>query len=305
MAKHKIFTTSILLIIVSASNVFANQAAVDVSSGYRLDSLNWSIAGNTQGRNPNILSELSWQDLQMATLGAGGRYQYQRWLLEAEVQYGYIYSGKNQDSDYYFNNRRGEFSRSNNGSDGDTIDFSIAVGLPIDLGIKQGWQQTLIPRAGYSFHQQRLTIINGYQTIPANGPFNGLNTSYDSQWNGGWVGASLISEQQQRLRIDISYHLPNYYAEANWNLRQDLAHPKSFEQWANGHGISIGMQVRIPYKKLELIAAYKLRRWSSEPGHHRVYLASGQGISTQLNDVNWSSQQLSIGLEYLFAGKAP
>ena len=33
------------------------------SAGYRKDELDWNIAGNINGNNPNILSELTWEDL--------------------------------------------------------------------------------------------------------------------------------------------------------------------------------------------------------------------------------------------------
>ena len=35
-----------------------------LSAGYRQDDLDWSIAGNDNGENPNILSELTWEDVE-------------------------------------------------------------------------------------------------------------------------------------------------------------------------------------------------------------------------------------------------
>ncbi len=277
---------------------------IDVSVSARTDEVNWSIAGNTRGRNPNILSELTWDGLRTMTVGVRSQYQYQWWLGEVELHYGHIYRGRNQDSDYLFDNRRGEFSRSNNGAGGDMFDISASLGVPLALPAVDGWRQVLIPRVGYSLHQQNLSLIDGYQTIPATGAFAGLDSRYATEWNGGWFGVSLISERQHQFRFDLSYHLPDFHAEANWNLRDDLAHPKSFEQWSNGSGVSLGLQLRVPYKQVALIGGYQLRSWQAEAGYHRVYLATGQTGGTRLNEVEWRSQQLSLAVEYLF-GESP
>ena len=34
------------------------------TGGYRRDDLDWNIAGDSNGNNPNILSELTWDDIE-------------------------------------------------------------------------------------------------------------------------------------------------------------------------------------------------------------------------------------------------
>jgi hypothetical protein len=38
---------------------------VTLTGGWRQDDLRWNIAGNLQGTNPNILSELTWDNVDM------------------------------------------------------------------------------------------------------------------------------------------------------------------------------------------------------------------------------------------------
>ena len=46
---------------------------ISLSTGYRVDDLSWNIAGNIYGSNPNVLSELTWSDLETLQATVGGR----------------------------------------------------------------------------------------------------------------------------------------------------------------------------------------------------------------------------------------
>jgi len=69
-------------------------------------------------------------------------------------------------------------------------------------------------------------MTDGVQIIPASGPFPGLASSYDAQWIGPWLGAEALIEAERGWSImaNFEYHLADYSASANWNLRTDLAH---------------------------------------------------------------------------------
>jgi hypothetical protein len=111
-----------------------DRAEMYVQTGYREDKLRWNT-GFPNGSDPNILSELTWTDLKIATLGIGVKlYTRSNWEFELDLNYGKIFSGDNQDSDYLGNNRTLEFSRSNNNADkGVVIDASVNAGYPLVL----------------------------------------------------------------------------------------------------------------------------------------------------------------------------
>ena len=53
-----------LLLVCFSMPVVASEYFLGFSSGYRADSLDWNIAADFSGSTPNILSELTWDDLQ-------------------------------------------------------------------------------------------------------------------------------------------------------------------------------------------------------------------------------------------------
>lgn len=228
-----------LLAFLPLAQTIAAERNLDLTFGLRKDTLRWNIA-DTDG-TPNILSELAWTNIEIAELKLRGDHTANSgWHVRATTAYGWIYDGKNQDSDYNGNGRTLEFSRSNNDAkNGNTLDVSLALGHR--FRINQDAAQPpiyLIPLLGYSQHEQQLRITNGHQTIPATGAFAGLNSTYRTKWKGPWLGLELLGEGANNLSsfLLVEYHIADYYAEANWNLRTDFQHPKSFEHWANGKG---------------------------------------------------------------------
>ena len=132
-------------------------------NGYRIDYLRWSIAEDFYGIGPNILSELTWKDLQIYQIKAAGTVIINNLTLKASLDFGFILKGENQDSDYDLDNRTDEWSRSNNSSDDDfVLDASLGVGYRFLLA---AGSVSITPLLGISFHKQNLRITNGYQTL--------------------------------------------------------------------------------------------------------------------------------------------
>ena len=279
------------------------------TGGYRRDDLDWNIAGNINGNNPNILSELAWEDIESYQVKFQGSLVWPRIIaLRGSVNYGWIFNGDNQDSDYLGDNRTFEFSRSNNSTDdGDVWDASIAVGYPFRFD--QTVIGTVIPLVGYSHHEQKLKITDGYQTIPPQGPFPGLDSSYDAQWEGPWIGIDLRFKAREiktfahrfETYLTYEYHWADYDAEADWNLRDDLAHPKSFKHDTDGNGYVIGAGFNfVLHQHWALNFNFDYQDWSTDDGTIKFFLADGTTHKQQLNEVNWTSYALSLGLSLRF-----
>ena len=63
--------------------------AVEVGYGYRRDSFDWNIAGDLQGDNPNVLSELKWKDLLIHEVHLGLRTNLKKsFVLKGSISYG-------------------------------------------------------------------------------------------------------------------------------------------------------------------------------------------------------------------------
>lgn len=282
---------------------------VELSAGYRTDEFDWSIASDFSGTaTPNILSELVWEDLEIFQLGLAGdlrlandRIPFQG-LITGYANYGWIFSGDNRDSDYAGDNRTDEFSRSiNDAGDGEVWDLSIAAGPEfLFLGGRFG----LSPLLGYSYHEQNLILQEGVQAIPPHGPFTGLDSSYDTVWRGGWLGINLRLAPTGSLAMygRFEWHRAEYLAEANWNLREDLRQPVSFEHTADeadGLVARVGAELAVTdWLRLAVNASYQ--KWQAEDGVDNVYFADGSLSRVRLNEVNWESLGLGIGLKMLY-----
>ena len=195
MTTTRTFPLRILLCIVLSITVFPTAPTIaatefEIYPTYRQDNFVWNKAGLNDF--PNIISELKWEYLRIQ--GVKGVLKHdmgKRHFLEASGSWGWIYSGANQDSDYDGDNRTEETSRSNNTSDhGNVFDLSLALGWKLQDKLTR--RTNLL--AGYAINSQNMTMTNGVQTIPPDGPFAGLNAAYKGLWRGPWIG--LAHEQQ-------------------------------------------------------------------------------------------------------------
>lgn len=307
-------------LLVMAGPVLADSLRTDTrfSLGYRQDSLDWSIA-DSDG-SPNVLSELEWVDVDILQFrGELSGSNTERLYFRGSAAFGVAVDGENRDTDYAGDNRSLAFSRSVNGVDGSsTLDLSAAIGHTFAFG--ETGRHQFIPLLGYSWHRQQMQIVDGNQvlsnlanakiydpsttTVPALGPFAGLDSSYDAQWFGLWLGGDVLWDLQKRgaAYARLEAHWVDYSAEADWNLRSDFAHPLSFEHQADGFGWVMELGWRQPLAAQAWVwgVSLSLQDWTTDAGIDRTYFASGSIADTRLNEVNWSSRTLNLSLGKTF-----
>jgi len=294
---------AVFFFLVHSHCAHAWDSVLDLDVGYRTDKLDWNIASNASGTStPNILSELSWDDLRIRQLGASWRLTRADGVqLHAHIDYGWIVDGRNRDSDYLGNNRTQEFSRSDNDTNGDYVwDLALAGGMRVPITDVFAF----IPSVGVSHHAQLLRITDGNQTIPPSGPFPGLDSTYRTQWTGPFIGAEINAAIGARVQafVRMEHHWANYYAKANWNLRSDFQHPRSFEHEADGTGrlLAVGLSSGPLWSGWRARLTYQYQKWRTDPGIDRVFFDDGSVAITRLNEVNWTSRALLLGLERPF-----
>jgi len=270
--------------------------------------LQWNIAGGSDG--PNILSELTYKDVNFRQFNMSSLLRFHRgWLANHELlvdfSTGTANEGTVQDSDYDGDNREDEYSRSYS-SAVDSSMTDISVGLARRYPISDF--QVLKPMMGFTSKKQNMLMTEGVQTIntdnpTAVGPFrNTLKSSYDTQWNVYWVGMGWgLETRDHRLNLIAKYQWLDYSAEADWNLRSDFAHPKSFEQNATGAGYNLGINYAYQFSNLvSLWIDWHMTDWSTDPGQDTVFFADGSRGRTQLNEVSWEETGISTGLVLRF-----
>ncbi len=290
------------------------ETAFALTSGIRRDNFRWSIAGDSSGSNPNILSELTWTDVDSYQLTLTNRSFYKRNVyFRGEINYAFIQSGDIRDSDYNENDRQDEYSRSKSESSGDQLwDLSLAGGYPFFF-----LQDRLMvaPLYGLSYHKQNFRITNGRQVItsgslPPIGPLAGLNSTYRSAWYGPWLGVDMRYQIKgdktkgilpMELGLSFELHYADYEAEANWNLRQDLKHPTSFEHEDTGFGIVLSGEWIIDLtSRWGVVLRSTYQSWKTSDGVDRVHNSDGTVEKTRLNEVEWSNVSLMLGANFQF-----
>jgi len=291
----------------------------DLTGGYRVDQFDWNIAGNSEGRDPNVLSEVAWKNLKSYQVSSRAKVIMTNdsapfgGTVRIGASYGDIHTGYNRDSDFSGDNRTQEYSRSTNHADsGKVWDGSLGGGL---VFFNHSRTFALSPLVGYSLHQQALTIQEGYQAysnpaitpsnteLPAVGAIAGLNSTFEAKWQSGWLGldADYIPCQYFDLHGGVEAHYGKYESEADWNLRGDLGHPRSFSQnsdRAMGVVSTIGMRAGI--RNVLLNVDFNYQKWRVKDGEDQTYFSEGTTGVTRLNQVNWEAFSINGGVTLRF-----
>ncbi len=305
----RLYTTFLSITLLLA---FCRTSAVEIEGGidlgYRNDTNQWTISGGEEG--PNIISDLEWTDLEIVELQIEGELQYPNWAIRSALSFGTMIDGANRDSDYIYDDRQGEFSRSTADTEGSTFDFNIEAAYIIPLS-DQG--ATLLPLIGFQYAAQYHEDSNGVQEIDRPdleaildgestglgpndgdlGAFDGLNSTYDATWYGPHIGVELRLPfgKQSEFRTAARLHYFEYYAELYWNLR-DL----DFENEADGMGWSFDLQYLYNFSD----------QWRLLLEFNQTSFESNSGTQTDpegdidLNEAIWESYSLQAGIRYLF-----
>jgi hypothetical protein len=300
-----IATFGVLSTLFCGATVQAAETIFDLSVGPRLDEFRWSVAGNSVGQNPNVLSELTWSDIESVQLNASADTTFGAdFRLQGMLSYGSIHNGQVQDSDYFGNNRTNEVSRAVADSDGDDLmDINLSFGKR--FVVTDAESTTITPLVGISYHTQDFVITNGKQQIDTLGgtagqPLSGLNSTYETEWWSTYLGFQ-IDHQGKAWDVygRVEYHSIDFKGEADWNLRADYAHPRSFKQEADGSGPTYLIGARYQFNpNWSFSANVKWWNWDSDNGDSTTYLANGQTIGTHLNTAQWEGRSVLLGVTF-------
>lgn len=284
------------------------ESYLKLSTGYRHDHLRFTIASDLDGLStPNILSELTW-DVPSAEIRLDGGWTHASGVtVQAHLAYAQaFFDGTVQDSDYRFNDRQGEFSRSySEAKDSRMLDVSLGAGWRLPLGRSN----TLTPMLGIARYDSLYRARNGRQVVSDYGgstplgAFAGLNSHYNAVWSSIWQGleADFRPTEQLALHVGIKHHWFDYRAEADWNLRSQFAHPVSFRHQGHGRGweAAIGADWRIlpgHHVTLDLSG----RSLTLQNGSDTTYFSNGASGDIRLNEVIADSRAIRIGYRYTY-----
>lgn len=262
---------------------------LSVAGGYRQDNLRWSIAGNADGQNPNILSELRWERVGGSVTTVHMRSGlFDHWQLEGEYERMFYSSGKVYDTDYGGNDRTNvvyaaQFHAGKGGAD--YWQAGLANQIPVTSKF------SITPSAGYGIFHQSL-YISGYTSA-----FSDLNSTYKTKWAGpyGQVLCSIGLTKKFCMNTSLRYSQVRYRASANWNLIREFNHPESFRHTANGYGVNAQASLLYGFSGVHSIGITgSYSRWQTGRGIDELYLSAGGSEQTQLNGVRSAGWQVGV-----------
>ncbi|NIG56713.1 hypothetical protein [Chitinophaga sp. Cy-1792] len=269
----------------------------EVTGTATLGSNSWSVAGNSEGANPNVLSELKWK--QQAGIGAGMNvmaYPLRHWLLYVSYLRTGTVSGTATDNDYAGDNRTritysGHFAANHGYMD------EVYTGIGYTFLLKK---LVLTATGGYTATAQLNYLLPADAATPAD-----LSSTYKNTWKGVAVGvfANISLEKKLQLIPGIAYYQQRYYAAGNWNLISAFSHPLSFAHNANGYGIRFQLQGRYACNHMfGVLAGATWHYAATGHGAETLYLKEGGTAGTRMNAAYTEALNLRAGI-YVSCGK--
>ncbi|KIO77730.1 hypothetical protein TH53_07260 [Pedobacter lusitanus] len=267
----------------------------EVYGDYSTDDFRWSIAGNSMGQNPNILSEVKWKNIKGPGMGLDIRWNiWSPIFLKGSYHRTFIKSGLVSDTDYAADNRQEPgYQASLNSNEGFIYTYVLATGYEFTINpiLK------ISPYAGYLKNSAQLHLkdFEG-ETDPA---IKTLNSVYQARWTGLTIGAeaNILLSRQFSVKGIIDYRQMKYRAIADWNLIDAFAHPVSFKHTANGYGAAAQLQVNFRFSPL--ISTFIRGNYSyanTGKGTDDLFLADGRQLQSQFNEAVSHTGGIGIGV---------
>lgn len=264
---------------------------------YRQENLDWSIAGDENGQNPNVFSELIWKKVRGPQLGLLAEWKILKKLsIGLDLSYLNIVTGRVTDADYADDHRQQRFSYEELNADRGHV---ILLKARLQYHLYSGSFFAISPYLAYINKHQRLYMSDNEIALVES---KHLNSTYQPSWQGASLGTEfLFYIRKAILSIGLSGSLLDYYAKADWNLIEEYAHPISFEHRAKGQGFDAQFQFEYPvFGNLFIMANADISFLETNIGTDKLFYLSGSSASTQLNGVSNKSFGMGGGLKLLF-----
>ncbi|MNG66549.1 hypothetical protein D3C87_823670 [compost metagenome] len=266
--------------------------------GWNQEKLDWNIAGDENGQNPNILSELKWRKLRGPEIGISSTIALSS-VLQTEVAFRHFWisQGTVNDADYASDNRTVKTS---------DYDFKADRGHSSNLRaeifytIRATEKFAFAAHTGYFGRYQTLYMLDGTQPLVEG---KELKSTYKPRWHGLILGlrTDYHTDHWSFLLNVSSLYFPRYSANANWNLQEEFSHPISFTHKAKGIGWEVNF--RLEHQITKTIFPFLQVGYTdlnTGTGTDQLFKMDGTSTISQLNAVHYSSFRMGLGVHMKF-----
>lgn len=274
------------------------EVAITPLAGMRVSHLQFNIAATEDGGTPNILSELIWRKNFMYMYGIESSVFFKNFNLNSSFICSQGFSGTATDTDYAEDNRKSPFFVGEYSSDASSM-----KNLNIDFGYSVNINKNIIlqPSCFFNFNWRKFMILNS-RNIDNDNFLPGLSSYYKiTDPNYGIKLSSRFLYHRLIFKNYFGIGVMNFKAFGNWNLREDLQHPKSYIQNGNGWASNIGTGLDLELSPFfYFIFNYNFNYQRLERGLDSLYRIDGTVIQTRLNENLLFDNQLFLGFKLTY-----
>lgn len=286
---------------------FSGQSPTLIAFSQGISNRDFSWAISASGADSATLSHLQYDDLEVQTSQIEINLDQligntnSRWNSFGQFTFGEVESGNLYDSDFNGFNEHQINTQSLAALDGSkTYEFTLGMSKDISLdydgsrSLEFGMQWL---SDHYQQHSGRVSIRES-ETLAIPETIQGLNSEYTAHWVGPFIGLTeKIHTNKQQFSASIALHTSAYLAQGQWNLRQDLAQPKSFEHQAFSAGVQLQLQHSVHiFKNASIQQTLQFGHSTSFKGQDKLYKSDGSVAKTQLTEVERANMSYSLGM---------
>jgi len=267
-------------------------------NGLSFTHLQFNIAATKDGGTPNILSEIIWKKNLMYHYGVESSLFYGQFNLNSSLIFGTGLSGDVTDTDYAEDNRTSPFFEGKYSSR-----TSSMKSIKINVGYQLNVAKNFIIRPSFllNLNWKKFMILNSSHLNESDDKYElGLKSYY--KMNDPNYGARLNFNfllDRFLLQNYFGAGLMNMRAYGNWNLRDDLKHPKSYEQSGNGWCLDIGSGIDFKLSSLStMFIHYDYHYQNLKNGDDKLYRNDNKVLVTRLNENVFHQHCIMIGANF-------
>lgn len=293
MLNYKNCFTIIILCISSVLSFGQSRFSITAGPSLSFSNFKWSIAGDINGRNPTVLSDLTYTKIQRIGFFIAANYEIKDLFeINATIDKSYTTKGKGTDIDYQGNYKTQPTYR---------LDFDSKTGNALN-----GRLSFVVKARDYGFAKIHVGIQTEIfnQTLAIESPeIVALASKYTTKTYGIGPTINMQINLTKRVQIEVSETFTSsiYRAKANWNLNPNLQSPLSFRQKANGFKINTGTAIFYTLSdKMKVHYTFNYLFEKINKGKDIAYLNTGLLSETMFNGAHQKMLKQTIGLQYNF-----
>ncbi|MEM6643358.1 MAG: hypothetical protein AAF616_10285 [Bacteroidota bacterium] len=262
-----------------------------VKTGLASDYFSWNIAGDINGNNPNVFSELVWENVLGFQAEHNLRVTYREKIsFQLTGAKTLFFTGKVTDTDFASDNRQDVVFFEELQADGSKSHL-IGISGGYTLLHKKNW--IITQYAGFRYSDHRYRIIDS--------DIVDLDSEYHARWIGFFSQTGVYWKFNNKLRFsgNFIYEQLDYSAEARWNLIEIFRQPLSFDHRAKGYGISGSLLCSLNiFKNFDLGLEVRRHKRTTGAGIENLYLVDGPTLKTKVNKAMSKRSAMLLVLHY-------